>query len=171
MVGETARAETWILDFEQRIETLANTYGESIAGTTYTTLSYQPGQRQFHMVTGHDLDLAFQQIGLTRPSEQTDITPVGVGGLRRADISLERLDLIDTDLLFFYNYQYPNIQRVDELPELSLFLEQEPLLRRLQAIETRRAFVVPANYWFLGRSMGIPLVVDDLEAAVLPLLT
>ena len=170
VVNETARAEAWITAFEQRVATLANTYRDAIAGTTYTTTFYRPGQRQFHMIADHDLDQVFQQIGLTRPPEHSTLNQVIAGGLRRGDISLERLDLIDTDLLFIYHYDYPTIQKAHELPELNRFLEAEPLLRRLQAVKNRRVFIVPAYYWFLGRAMGIPMAVDDLETVVLPII-
>ena len=157
--------------FEQRLATLADTYREKLAGITYTTAYYQPGRRQFNMILGGDLDQAFQEIGLARPPEQTRIIAQQENSRRRATISLERLDLIDTDLLFFYSYDYPTIQKAHELPELNRFLEAEPLLRGLQAVENRRVFIVPAYYWFLGRAMGIPMAVDDLETAVLPLIT
>ncbi|MEL6384278.1 MAG: iron-siderophore ABC transporter substrate-binding protein [Cyanobacteria bacterium J06626_18] len=171
VVGETEQAEAWITAFEQRVATLTSTYRDAIAGTTYTTTFYRPGERRFHMIAGHDLDQVFQQIGLTRPPEQAQIGSVTVGNLRRGDISLERLDLVDTDLLFFYHYDYPTIQKLHELPELNRILDAEPLLRSLRAVETGRAFIVPAYYWFLGRAMGIPMAVDDLETAVLPLIT
>ncbi|MEL7314681.1 MAG: iron-siderophore ABC transporter substrate-binding protein, partial [Cyanobacteria bacterium J06559_3] len=154
VVDKAEQAETWISTFEQRVATLANTYGEKIAGITYTTASYFPNRHQFHMTSGHELDQVLQQIGFTRPPEHAQIGEVQRGALRRADISLERLDLIDTDLLFFYNYEYPTIQKAHELPEFAQFLAEEPLLRRLRAIETGRAFFVPAHYWFLGRTMG-----------------
>lgn len=171
VVGEPERAETWIMTFEQRLATLADTYREKLAGITYTTAYYQPGRRQFDMILGRDLDQAFEGIGLTKPVEQTRIIAQQENSLRRANISLERLDLIDTDLLFFYHYGYPTIQKAHELPELNRFLEAEPLLRSLRAVENRRVFIVPAYYWFLGRAMGIPMAVDDLETAVLPLIT
>ena len=171
VVDESERAEIWIMAFEQRLATLADIYREKLAGITYTTANYQPGRRQFDMILGRDLDQAFQEIGLTRPPEQTRIIVQQDNSLRRANISLERLDLIDTDLLFFYHYGYPTIQKAHELPELNRFLEAEPLLRGLRAIENRRVFIVPAYYWFLGRSMGIPQVVDDLETTVLPSIT
>ncbi|MEM1254629.1 MAG: iron-siderophore ABC transporter substrate-binding protein [Cyanobacteria bacterium P01_H01_bin.21] len=171
VVDEPEQAEAWIMAFEQRLATLADTYHEKISGITYTTANYQPGRRQFDMVLGRDLDQAFQEIGLTRPPEQTRIIAQQESSRRRANISLERLDLIDTDLLFFYHYDYPTIQKAHELPELNRFLEAEPLLRSLQAVKNRRVFIVPAYYWFLGRAMGIPMAVDDLEASVLPLIT
>ncbi|MEL6384468.1 MAG: iron-siderophore ABC transporter substrate-binding protein [Cyanobacteria bacterium J06626_18] len=171
VVGEPERAKTWIVAFEQRLATLADSYREKLAGTTYTTAYYQPGRRQFDIILGRDLDQAFQEIGLTRPPEQTRIIAQQENSRRRANISLERLDLIDTDLLFFYHYDYSTIQKAHELPELNRFLGAEPLLRGLQAVENRHVFVVPAYYWFLGRAMGIPMAVDDLESAVLPLIT
>ncbi|MEL7314678.1 MAG: iron-siderophore ABC transporter substrate-binding protein, partial [Cyanobacteria bacterium J06559_3] len=171
VVGQPERAETWIMAFEQRLAALADNYREKLAGITYTTAYYQPGRRQFNMIAGSDLDQAFQKIGLTRPPEQTRMIGQQENSRRRANISLERLDLIDTDLLFFYSYDYPTIQKAHELPELNRFLEEEPLLRSLQAVENRRVFIVPAYYWFLGRAMGIPMAVDDLETAVLPLIT
>ncbi|MEM1254626.1 MAG: iron-siderophore ABC transporter substrate-binding protein [Cyanobacteria bacterium P01_H01_bin.21] len=167
VVDKAEQAETWISTFEQRVAALANTYGEKVTGITYTTGSFR-NQRQFHMSTGHELDQMLQQIGFIRPSEHNQIGKVQRGSFRRADISLERLDLIDTDLLFFYSYEYPTIQKAHELPEFDQFLKEEPLLRRLRAIENGRAFLVPAYYWFLGRAMGIPLIVDDLEATILP---
>ena len=170
VVGETEQAKARIATFEQRVARLANTYGERIAGITYTTGSWR-NQRQFHLSTGHELDQVLQQIGFTRPPEQAQISEPDRGTLRRADISWERLDLIDTDILFFYNYDYPTIQKAHEQPEFKQFLEKEPLLRRLRAIENERAFLVPAYYWFLGRSMGIPMIVDDLESSVLPAIT
>lgn len=170
VVGEPERAETWIMAFEQRLATLADTYRETVAGITYTTAYYQPDRRQFNMIAGGDLDQVFKKIGLARPPEQTRMVAQQESG-HSANISLERLDLIDTDLLFFYNYEYPTIQKAHELPKLNRFLEAEPLLRGLRAVENRRVFIVPAYYWFLGRSMGIPMAVDDLETIVLPFIT
>ena len=169
VVGKTEQAETWIADFEQRVIRLANTHRNAVAGITYTTLFYQPGRRQFDMIAGGDLDQAFNAIGLTRPAEQTRVIAQQENNRGRANISLERLDLIDTDILFFYHYDYLTTRKLDELPELIPFLEAEPLLRSLRAIENGHAFIVPAYYWFLGRAMGIPMAVDDLEAVVLPL--
>ena len=171
VVDKTEQAETWISAFGQWLATLANAYSEKLAGITYTTTYYFPDLRQFHMTTGHELDQVLQQIGFIRPPEHTQIGEQQRGVLRRADISLERLDLIDTDILFFYTYEYSTIQKAHELPELNQFLEEEPLLRSLRAIENGRAFLVPAYYWFLGRAMGIPMIVDDLEAAVLPFIS
>ena len=170
LVGEAKRAEAWIMAFEQRLVTLADTYRETVAGITYTTAYYQPGRRQFNIITGGDLDQVFKKIGLARPPEQTRMVAQQENG-HSAIISLERLDLIDTDLLFFYHYDYSTIQKAHELPELNRFLEAEPLLRSLRAVENRRVFIVPAYYWFLGRTMGIPMAVDDLETVVLPLIT
>ena len=171
VVDEMEQADAWISAFEQRVMRLADAYGEKIAGITYTTASYFPNRRQFHVTTGHELDQVLQQIGFTRPPEHAQIGIVQRGAQRSADISLERLDLIDTDLLFLYNYEYPTVQKAHELPELNRFLRKEPLLRSVRAIENGHTFLVPAHYWFLGRSMGIPVIVDDLETAVLPFIT
>ena len=171
VVGETAQAETWIAAFEQRLAMLADIYRKTVAGITYTTTFYQPGQRRFHVIVGDDVDQVFQQIGFTRPPEQSQIGQSLGGGRNRGDVSWERLDLIDTDLLFIYHYDYHTIQKAHELPELNRFLEEELLLRSLRAVENRRVFIVPAYYWFLGKAMGIPLVVDDLETVVLPFIT
>ncbi|MEM6519640.1 MAG: iron-siderophore ABC transporter substrate-binding protein [Cyanobacteria bacterium P01_D01_bin.71] len=171
IVNQTEQAETWISAFEQRLATLANTYGEALAGTTYTMAFYFPDQRQFELMEGDDLDLAVRQIGLERPLEQSKLIDERGGDARRFRISLERLDLIDTDILFIYYYQYPTIKKASELPELNRFLEEEPVLRRLRAVQTDHVFMVPAYYWFHGGAMGLPLAIDDLAAEVLPLFT
>ena len=171
VVDKTEEAETWISNFEQRVTTLANTYGEKIAGITHTIAFYSPNHHQFQITTGHEVDQMLQQIGFARPPEHAEIGVSQGGTFRRTDVSLERLDLIDTDILFFYSYDYPTIQKAHELPEFGQLLKEEPLLRRLRAIENGRTFLVPAYYWFLGRSMGIPMIVDDLEAIVLPFIT
>ena len=168
VVGKTEQAEAWITAFEEQVAILIETYLEAIAGITFTTAFYQPAQRQFRVIVGHELDQVFQQIGFTKPPEQSTIGQVMGDALRIANISLERLDLIDTDILFIYSYDYNTIQKAHELPESNRFLEAEPLLRHLQAVKNRRVFIVPGHYWFLGRSMGIPMAVDDLATSVLP---
>ena len=170
VVGKTEKAEAWISAFEQRVTTLANTYCEAIAGTTYTTMFYRPDRRQVDLAVGHDIDLVFRQIGLTRPPEQAKIVGKQGDGVR-VTISLERLGLIDTDIIFIYHFDYPTIRKANELPELNKFLEEAPLLGRLRAVEMGQVFIVPGYYWWLGQAIGVPLAVDDLEAAVLPLFT
>lgn len=170
VVDKMEQAETWISAFEQRLATLANTYREALAGITYTMAFYFPNRRLFEITEGDDLDKAIRQIGMERPLEQSKLTDERGGDWRRFNIGLESLDLIDTDLLFIYSYQYPTVRKASELPE-HRFLEKEPLVRRLRAVQTDRVFAVPAYYWFHGGAMGLPLALDDLEAEVLPLIT
>lgn len=117
------------------------------------------------------LDKAFKEIGLERTPEQTKVIGEQGGKANRVCISLESLDLIDTDIIFVHKHQHTTVRKTNELPELNQFIDSEPLIRNLRATQTGNIFAVPAYYWFHGRAIRIPLAVNDLEADVLPAIT
>ncbi|WP_433017756.1 ABC transporter substrate-binding protein [Kribbella sp. CA-294648] len=91
------------------------------------------------------------ELGLLRPALQRAHK---VDAYQSFDVSLERLDLLDADVIFLE-------QRQAE----ATFLTRNPLWGRLKAVKTGRVYFVK-NYWQSGAAGSAQHVLDDAIAAL-----
>jgi iron complex transport system substrate-binding protein len=165
LLGEEEAAEQLFADYDARVAALVDEYGEEVEGLTYTQgKSFAAGgaDGEFYVYIDDKADEILQPLGMRRPDEQAAAFDSDATQL---PISLEQVELVDTDVLFLY--YYPGDEEREQLDAL----RSDPLWSSLDALESNRVFEVRSEWWWLGGALGMDRVLDDLENDILPALT
>jgi ABC-type Fe3+-hydroxamate transport system substrate-binding protein len=99
---------------------------------------------------------------MVQPEEQMEAAAADNGS---TGISIERIDLFDTDIIFLFHY--PGTVEQDEIDAL----HANPLFASFDAVKDGQVFEVISSWWYLGGAIGAQVLLDDLEQTVLPSLT
>ncbi|MCU0463376.1 MAG: iron-siderophore ABC transporter substrate-binding protein [Anaerolineae bacterium] len=131
-VGKLAEAETLIEGIEAQFEAARQQYpsfdGQTISvayqyGATYGAYTEQDGRARF-----------FTELGFVVPQEMNELA----GDQFYSDISAERIDLLDQDLLVFLGLRFTDNGREG--------IESDPLISTLKAFEEGRVAFIPEEY-------------------------
>ena len=147
ILGKREKAEQLLAQYQARVEELQKTMGARLEKTRVSVTRF-----------GADGDLGFrdsasfpgsvlEDIGFPRPVPQQsdDIYQI---------ISLERLDLVDGDVIFAV---------VDPGAEDSFKgFQNRPLWQALSAVKNGRVYVVSSGYWIFGNILAANAILDDL---------
>lgn len=158
--GRRPRAEAEIAAYEERAAALRERLAERWAGATFVTLgSWQPG---LVLVTDRNMHPALilaEDLGLTPAA----VMPETFEG--RPNLSLERLDLLDADLLFI------RIEAAEEgegRDRAALDgVQASPLWQRLPAVQAGSVVEYDAEL-FYASPLTAAAFLDVVEAALLP---
>jgi iron complex transport system substrate-binding protein len=157
--AERERADRIISDFDRRVEDLAGRYREVTGGLTYTAMySFAESRSEFYLPGTPHADEVLEKLGMQRPPEQE--REMGENG--DAFLSLERLDLVDTDVVLIY--EYPGEEAQAEIDKL----KANPLFRRLRAVENGLVFEVNPYFWLFAGPTAMNSMLDDLEGEIIP---
>jgi len=161
-LNRTQVAETLIKRYEERIQAFQQQMGNRLEQTEVSlvsTISYGAGRPARIYLENSFMGAVVAETGLPRPSVQTALTAILTRDAWGIDISLERLDLIDADVIFAINTD-PQDQ---ELKSTLLELQQHPLWSQLNVVQ--RGHVYPVDYyiWVAQRNIGgANRILDDL---------
>ena len=104
-------------------------------------------------------------VGLARPEAQSLI---GDAAMARYDeqqyiqISEERLDLADGDVIFYFTYAATDATVAAAESDFISAFQQKPLWQALNAVKADNAFFVPGYWWRSQTYLLANLVIDDL---------
>ena len=103
--------------------------------------------------------------GLTRPESQSFVGDAAVaeyGDKQWIQISNERIDLADGDVIFYFTYASVDPDEAKEVADNVLAFEQQPIWLSLDAVEAGKAYFVPPHWWRAQTYYLANKVIDDL---------
>lgn len=159
-VDRLTEAESIIADIAHRTEEIADKYQEAIAGKTFARILDGLDNNQIWVHHGSDADQILLQMHLSKTVDPANV-PDGDKFSHGFNLSRERLDLIDADVILAHSYDYESVTQSSQLL-------RDPLFQRLRAAQKGLVFTIPSPYWYLGGAIGIPLVLQDLDTVILP---
>jgi iron complex transport system substrate-binding protein len=159
-VGHRERAEAVVAAVDERIDDLAAAVGDGVAGLTYTLMVSFASAGEYGLYhLPEDVDALLQRLGMVRPQQQLDLFPPGE---YYAAISLEQVDVLDTDVILLFAYD-----DAESAAEVAA-ARRDPLFASLPASQAGRVLVVDSDHWYFATPQAIEQVVADLEQTILP---
>jgi iron complex transport system substrate-binding protein len=161
-VGRQERAEEVVAAVDGRVDGLVAAVGGDLQGLTYTLMVSFASAGEYGLYRlPDDVDALLQRLGMVRPQQQLDL--FGPDEYYAA-MSLEQVDIIDTDVIFLFAYD--DAESAAEVDAA----RQNPLFASLSAAQADRVFVVDSDHWYFATPQAIEQVVVDLQESVLPTL-
>ncbi|MDM9382403.1 iron-siderophore ABC transporter substrate-binding protein [Chlorogloeopsis sp. ULAP01] len=144
-----------IKEFRQRMHHCLKTKTVSLV----STIRYGAGKPAHIYLSNSFMGAIIAEAGLKRPPAQTTLAPTITNDNWGINISIERLDLIDGDVIFAVNTK-PETKQLDST--LSQ-LQQHPLWSKLDAVKNNRVYTVNYMVWVAQRNVGgANRILDDL---------
>lgn len=155
VLGLADEAQEYITATEGMLAALSAEYGELIASLGATEAKAGPDFLAINALSSAGTSgvlgtILMSELGFQAPEAQEDVEPDEYGTI---ELSRERVDLLDGDLLFL------------EIREGSDIHEQSPLWEDLDVVENDAVFVV-GNHWEYGGAVAARRVIADIEAAL-----
>jgi len=160
LVNQVDRGESVIADYDARVDALVEQYRPAVEGMTYTQIKSFISEGQIQLYTQTNVRSILDRLGMVQPDEQIQAAAETEGA-----ISLERIDLFDTDVIFIFHY--PGSVEQGEIDAL----KANPLFANFDAVQQGRVFEVISSWWYLQGAIGSQVLLDDLEQTILPALT
>ncbi|MBE9005514.1 iron-siderophore ABC transporter substrate-binding protein [Fortiea sp. LEGE XX443] len=157
VLGKSTQAQEVLSQYQKRVTEFQNAMGEELGKIKVCVSRFYAGNQETEFRTifsfpGHLLS----EIGLASPKIQQQLTKPKSP---RVGVSIERLDLLDADILFalldpgsekhFQRYQ------------------QNPLWQYLNVVKNQRVYVVDSGYWIFGNILSANAILDDLNKYIL----
>ncbi|MGD1927591.1 MAG: ABC transporter substrate-binding protein [Leptolyngbyaceae cyanobacterium] len=151
MLSKEDIADQLINNYQQRVDELKQTLGESRTDLFISVVTMTADFGIWAYGSKYPTSIVLDDIGVQRPPSQIgdfDYTEV---------ISLEKLDTIDGDVLFFVN-------RRNEDDKNSIFeMQKSPLWQQLEVVKNNQVYPVDLDHWYIDHSiLGVNAVLDDL---------
>ncbi|MFQ4145257.1 iron-siderophore ABC transporter substrate-binding protein [Chlorogloeopsis sp. ULAP02] len=144
-----------IKEFRQRMHHRLKTKTVSLV----STINYGAGNPARIYLSNSFMGAVITEAGLKLPAAQTTLAPTITNDNWGINISIERLDLIDGDVIFTINTK-PETKQLDST--LSQ-LQQHPLWSKLDAVKNNRVYTVNYMVWVAQRNIGgANRILDDL---------
>lgn len=160
-LGKTEKAEQLLQDYHERIQDFQQRMGNRLQQTEVsivTTIAYGSNLPARIYLGDSFMGSVVQEAGLQRPAAQNTL-PFALTQNWAIDVSIERLDLIDGDVIFAANTGPQN----SELKSTLSALQQNPLWSKLNAVKQGRVYTVNYNVWVAQRNIGgANRILDDL---------
>jgi len=160
-LGKTEKAEQLLQDYHERIQDFQQRMGNRLQQTEVsiiTTIAYGSNLPARIYLGDSFMGSVVQEAGLKRPTAQNTL-PFALTQNWAIDVSIERLDLIDGDVIFAANTDPQN----SELKSTLSALEQNPLWSNLNAVKQGRVYTVNYSVWVAQRNIGgANRILDDL---------
>lgn len=150
-LGRGSEAEAALAAYEQRVAEVAALVDDP-AEVSVSVVRVRPdGVRAIRTNSFSGSILA--EIGVDRPAGQLE-----VGDLPFEDLSLERAEELDADLLFLWGALEGADERREEVVA-------SPLWQQLDVVRRDAVFEVPEEHWFVGGPSAAERVLDDVADA------
>jgi iron complex transport system substrate-binding protein len=156
MLGRGDRAQQQLADYQKRIAEFRAAMGDKLKNTEVSVVRFTAATQNTHYRTVASFPgSVLQDIGLSRPIAQQQPTDQPYG-----DVSLERMDLLDGDVIF---------AMLDPRSEESFQqFQNHPLWQTLNAVKTNQVYQVDSGYWSFGNLLAANAILDDLFRYLLP---
>jgi iron complex transport system substrate-binding protein len=155
--NQTQSAKKAIALYEQRVNKLRKAIDEQLGDITVSVVRFYASREvQFDTIYSF-AGTIFKEIGISAPPQQLPFATSP--DIFAVYISLEKLELIDADVLFVMldPGSEDNFQRY----------QQSPLWQKLDVAENKRVYTVDSGYWYAGNIMAANAILDDLEQYLL----
>ncbi|PIG95282.1 iron-siderophore ABC transporter substrate-binding protein [Gloeocapsopsis sp. IPPAS B-1203] len=160
-LGKTEKAEQLLQDYHERIQEFQQRMGDKLQQTEVsivTTIAYGSSLPARIYLSESFMGSVVQEAGLQRPTAQNTL-PFALTQNWAIDVSIERLDLIDGDVIFAANTDPQN----SELKSTLSALQQNPLWSNLNAVKQGKVYTVSYDIWVAQRNIGgANRILDDL---------
>jgi iron complex transport system substrate-binding protein len=156
ILGKSEVASRAIADYQQRVDKLRNALGQKLEKTKVSVSQFY-GERQnlpeFRSQFSFPGSI-LQDIGLALPDSQIQVTNPNQTFV---SVSLEKVDLLDADILFIA------LDSSDTKAEESLRkYSSNPLWQQLSVFQNHQIYTVDGVHWIFGNILSANLVLDDL---------
>lgn len=150
-LNKQKKAQQIFEDYDLRIAKLKTALGDRYSNETISVahVSDEYGTEAYTINSFPGSILS--DLGLKRPQSQAMSKP---GGTVKA-ISVERLELIDGDLLFVLTFSDRDRQMLDDLMD-------KPLWKKLKAVQKGKVYPVDGYTWGVANPLTAKAVIDDL---------
>jgi iron complex transport system substrate-binding protein len=153
IVNRTATAKALLIQYQQRLENLRTALGEKINTLEVSVSRFHGGNKlpafrsQFSFPGS-----VLAEIGIKLPVRQRQL--VNTLDDTTVTLSLERIDLLDADILFV---------AVDPgARELFHQYQNTGLWQSLKVVQNQRVYSVDSSYWIFGSVLSANAILDDL---------
>jgi iron complex transport system substrate-binding protein len=143
VVGEEAKAEEVISQYQKRIEEFRQRLGNQLEQIEVSVIYYTVG-------------LVYTPAAKSGDASADVLIDTGLRYKRPtpgAPFSIETIEAYDTDILFIITFEREPLS----------FFSQHPLLSRLKAVKNNRVYLVSPKRWDTTGILGANQILDDLE--------
>lgn len=152
-----------LANYEARIAELQATLGDP-ATTTVSIVPMASGSAYMWMPDTAPGKI-ISDVGFSRPDSQTllaDKAEARYGAAQYVQVSEERFDLLDADVIFYFTYASSDPAIADEESGFVSDFEGNPLWQALTAVRDDRAFLVGGYWWRAQTYLLANRVLDDI---------
>ena len=138
-------------NYQQRIGELQQALGDNLSNLIVSVATMTESRGIWAYSSKYSTGIVLEDVGVQRPLEQ-------IGNFNYTEvISVEKLDAIDGDVLFFVN------RRSEDDNNAISEMQESPLWQQLNVVQNDRVYPVSLDHWYLEHSiLGINAVLDDL---------
>jgi iron complex transport system substrate-binding protein len=153
ITGKTEKAQKLLEEYQQRVEKLRTFINHNLKSKTVSISRFYAGNQFTEFRTKYSFPGSLlTEVGIVLPEIQNQLTTNENQPL--VSVSLERLDLINADILFIV---------LDPGAEENFNKYQNsPLWQNLKAVKNQRVYTVSSSYWIFGNILSANAILDDL---------
>lgn len=158
ILNRSQQAQQQLDNYQARVEKLKTALGERLNNIEVSVVRFSAsGVISLYLHGSSFPGSVLEDVGLPRPKVQQENINSDAVSQR---ISLERLDLLDGDIIFAVVDPGAN--------EAFTKFQQEPLLQKLKAVQSDRVYIVDSGYWYTGNVLAANAILDDLFKYLVP---
>ncbi|UKP00857.1 iron-siderophore ABC transporter substrate-binding protein [Nostoc sp. UHCC 0870] len=151
--GKSEQAKKLLDEYQQRVEKIRIFVNHNLKGKTVSISRFYAGNQFTEFRTKYSFPGSLiTEVGIPLPEIQNQLTTNENQPL--VSVSLERLDLINADILFIVldPGAEPTFQKY----------QNSPLWQNLKAVQNQRIYTVNSSYWIFGNILSANAILDDL---------
>ncbi len=158
MLGKSEQAQDELVQYQQRVKQLQKSIGQKLGKAEVSTIRFHAGTANPSIETILSFTGSIlQEVGLSVPMPQLQYTTTQNTAF--LSVSLERLDLLDADVLF--------VMLSQRSEESFRIYQKSQLWQLLKAFKNNKVYVVDSSYWYFGNILAANAILDDIEKYVL----
>jgi iron complex transport system substrate-binding protein len=151
--GKSEKAQKLLNEYQQRVQKLRTFINHKLKGKTVSISRFYAGNQFTEFRTKYSFPGSLlTEVGIVLPEIQNQLTTNENQPL--VSVSLERLDLINADILF--------IVLDPGAEETFQKYQNSPLWQNLKAVKNQRVYKVDSSYWIFGNILAANAILDDL---------
>jgi iron complex transport system substrate-binding protein len=153
ILDKSEEAQDKLVQYQQRVEQLRKSIGQKLGKVEVSVIRFHAGTANPTIETVLSFTGSLlQEVGLSVPMQQFQYATTQNTAF--LSVSLERLDLLDADVLFVM---------FSQKAETSLKMYQRSQLwQSLKAFKNNQVYVVDSSYWYFGNILAANAILDDL---------
>jgi iron complex transport system substrate-binding protein len=153
ITDKSTQAQILLEQYQQRIQKLRTFINHNFQEKTVSVSRFYAGNQVSEFRTKYSFPgNLLMEVGILLPEIQNQLTTNENQPL--VSVSLERLDLLDADILFV---------ALDPDAEASFQkYKNSPLWQKLNVVKNQRVYTVDSGYWIFGNILSANAILDDL---------